>query len=268
MLLDALKFLSEHADPTAEPGGQSDPRRKVTYSGSARFEDVIPAPLRAHRFDTVQSFASFIRDARNAPNPQVFVRRDAAMAYLDADDRRETAILPLNLTRAFSAWMAGMRGMPKDLIDWMHMELGIRKHPFLNALARVDFQRFSNSKHEHTHQKDSFGRSVEEAVQGVDDFQEDIVLQSIKVFQIPGVTGVVRNLPMNVKFDHQREEIRLYLPEDQIQAILADVLGDAMGFIDGSVNADTDGEGIPIFRGSDAVGVGVGVSAPLGTIQG
>lgn len=239
MLRELFLTLVEHAKKANEvriypfPG---DSRRAMVCNPNGDVVNVdLEAPLRRIEFGDLTSFASFVDSHADA---MVFLSAQEIVAWLDKYDRREYAFLLAHYTRRWSQLEqlgGGSSGFSvRELVRFLALELGVSAG-IVSKFRRIDFTRTSSGKNHVEHGRESLGRSVESAVQQVDELPEELridvdVLNNRELDTT--TTAVVR-----VFVNHDEQKIELRTVADELESAKRAAMARALQVVQGAMKA-------------------------------
>lgn len=240
MLAEFLKALVELVRDAEKPTVMRVEGRPnevyVKWPGDPDVESLpIQPPPRQIKLASPDELVSFLmheqaREEKARETPLVFLSESRVTAYLDPKDRRETVFAPLTLTQRVGN-LAGLRGgrsfQVRDLVRFLRFEVEGGEQ-YLPKFSKLDFSRKSTGRQESSVARESFGKSVEMEVQGVQDMPEFLVL-SAPVFNESGASFARMEVRAGVIIDHENQAVvlRLYADsfEDGLRAAVKEVAG-------------------------------------------
>lgn len=224
MLAETIRAIAEMAQKSDAAQVQSLPgfpaRLLVRHNGKLDYVDV-PPPERQHVIRSLPDFVSALTDAVIAKDPEVYFSMREAVAFLDRKDRRETIRFPITPSDRWTAVQGLQSSQPmttKEAIRLLRFDLhGSGAESVIQSLRRVDFTRTSAGKSTVEHGKESFGRSVEAAVQQADSVPESFCLHVSPAVNV-GLRGFDVSIRIGVMIDLEAERILLRPLADELLA--------------------------------------------------
>lgn len=201
----------------------------------------IEPPPRQIKLASPDELVSFLLHERarasesaSLESPLVFLSESRVTAYLDPKDRRETVVAPLSLTQRVGH-LASLRGgrsfTVRDLVRFLRFQVE-GGDQYLPKFSKLDFSRKSTGRQESTVARESFGKSVEMEVQGVQEMPEFLLL-SAPVFNESGASFARMEVRAGVVIDHENQAVVLQLYSDSFE----DGMRMALKEVAGSMNA-------------------------------
>lgn len=180
---------------------------------------------RKHRVDTL---ASLVAAAKTwSAKPVVFHSLNSIAAVLDDEGLRRNLIdLDLTITEQFGLLRDLGAGRlspftPPDLVDLLRMKLPGAVDPTLfGKLRRVEFRAGSTTVSEKTRTAESMGRSLEAAVNGLDELPETTLVE-VPVYDLVDLSTVVRVECLLVP-DPRKQVIHFRPKPDSLPAAIAE----------------------------------------------
>ena len=211
--------------------------RKAFLQHGAELKEIeYDAPLRGATLDGVQSFADLLSDTNVAAAPEVYFTTRGSTAFLDRGDRRETVAIAFARSKRWDALasLAGGRSFAvKEALRFLRYELGgPAAERIYDALRKVEFTRRAAAVVETDPKKrESFGRSVESVVQGLEEVPDafDLAVAPLATLGLEDLECTVR---VGVGVDFEASSIVLQLFPDALaiaERTLLRKLGEAMG---------------------------------------
>lgn len=247
-LQSLVKLVRESEQPTVMRIDGRPNEVFVKWPGESEIESLpIQSPPRQIKLASPDELVSFLlnehsREDRpeSAETPLVFLSEGRVTAYLDPEDRRETVIAQLSLTQRFGH-LASLRGgrsfQVRDLVRFLRFDVE-GGDQYLPKFAKLDFSRKSTGRHESSVARESFGKSVEMEVQGVQEIPEFLLL-SAPVFNESGASFARVEVRAGVIIDHENQAVVLRLYADSFE----DGMRAALKEVAGSINAQLGGAG-------------------------
>lgn len=169
-------------------------RKAFVRHGDEVHEERLPPELRSSRFFALDDFVRAVLDDVVCPLPEVFHDRDGAMAFVDRDNRKECIRLPYTRSDAWSK-IVGLYTNPcsmtqKQIINFLRFDVAVPGvQNLMRILRKVDFSRKSDGQRSVEHGRESLGKSVEAAVQGIEEIPEEITVE-VPIYNTPGLREV------------------------------------------------------------------------------
>ena len=192
-LTNALELIQKTAQAAAAPKAPprletGDTTRLVYYDHTAADGPLVtftvPPDARAHRVDDLETLAAL---AEGCTDPALWFCRTQIVLHFDAADRRELAVMPLQFSEPFQdlrqladrdTWTQ------KGLIRFLRLRLGVDNPAMLDRFRRLDWTHTATTKAESRHQRESLGKEITAAVQGVEDIPDTLTV-TVPVYDLP-----------------------------------------------------------------------------------
>lgn len=230
---------------------RSDDLRRVFVRHGTELLDFNLPPLQ--REPVLESFGSVIdlvKDEVVAPRPEVYIDEESIRVLLDRNDRHERAVFPLQRSERFQTIKllsnpGGIGMAPSHWVRKLRFELpdaGV--DGLIKALRKVDFTRRSDGSANVQHGKESFGQSVELAVQQAADVPETFMV-TVPVFADRDLVPHSQcNVTFGVFIDLEKQQV--------VMRPLADEVARAELWALERVSAllCEAAPGVPVFRGT------------------
>lgn len=201
----------------------------------------VPPPPRRPTLAGLTDLVAMLRDETIAPHPEVYVGPTLVVAFLDATDRDERAVLPLTESARFRVCQEIEKNprpfAPRDLVRFLRQTLwGGASNQLIQALSRLDFTRTSTGKTDVKHGRETLGRSVEAIVQQADDVPEAFTAQ-VPIWTTPGCPWT-RPVEFSIYLDVEKAAVELSVLSDSCTTArngalgqLRDWLAEALGHV-------------------------------------
>jgi len=225
MLKEAIEAIQKSGIDAAKtqviaiPG---DDRQVILSEGGTHTLHELPPPRRQH---IVHSVDDLLRAAKRWGDKKCAVWHDEKQAVLVVNDgeRRDVVALPLTFSDKFKT-LAGLKGSAavfdhRKLVRLLRHDLaGSVGDLILPRVRKIAFKRSSDGGRDIQHGKESLGRSVEETIQGVDDFPDGFACL-LTVYSTAGTTLNCR-VELSLDVDVTNEQFRVEPLPDQLQNAL------------------------------------------------
>lgn len=253
--IEKIRSLAVLAAGAAVVSITNDPRHVIVVNnGNMEVRD-IPPPDRRHKLHTMAAFVAALTDEAVCPAPEIFFSGFTARALCDRTDRR--AFIDLALTQsdkwdALQRLVDGVVFTPKETRLFFRYEL---KCPmgdqFVQAIARIDFERKSSGRTVNEHGRESMGRDVEAMVQQRDQVPEEFAV-TLAPFTDPAFLDFTVTCRIGVELDAEAQRISLRLLPDELDTALATIATKFRKTLEEDVSG-AGGGSIPIFNGTVGV---------------
>jgi len=198
---DTVKLIQDTAQKAAAPKAPprletGDPTRLAYYDPTAADGPIVafdvPPEPRAHAVEDLETLAALASAAASAVEGHGsalwFSPREIVLLF-DQADRREEARMPLPVSEPFQA-LQGLSAQDlltqKGLIRLLRLRLGVDNPATLDRFRRLDWSTTARTKAETRHQKESLGKEIVAAVQGVEEIPDTLTV-TVPVYDLPGL---------------------------------------------------------------------------------
>jgi len=202
MLKELLETIQETAVNAAgpQPFLTGDPRRLAYALDGKAFDRVIPPPVRSHAVNTLADLIAYAQrtqeigacSAEDDSGPVVWHDHGQVVLVLDDDDRRDTVTLDLTYSRPWSqlAALGDTREMltQEELIRLLRVELGLDNAGVLGQFRKLDWRTGAGESVDIQASKQSLGRTIEAAVQGVEKLPDKVSVL-VPIYETAGETA-------------------------------------------------------------------------------
>lgn len=241
MLTDFLKLIQDTAVKAAGatvvkvPG--DDRIAYLVNDGKVTHLD-LPPPNRNHQLLSVPALVAL---ASEHAEGAVFHNDEKVVLVLDSGDRREFATVKLEKSSAFSRLQQMAAGDSGGRAFTQPQLVRLLRHDLRNAgvdhvlasIRRVEFKRNGSGKGEVQHGRESMGRSVEAAVQGVGDIPE-FFNATVPVYLTPGA-DFHKTVYCTLEIDSANERFVILPDADSLAAAINAAQADLQEALDGEL---------------------------------
>jgi hypothetical protein len=184
----------------------------------------IPPACRNHRVFSVESFLAAARDEWDGVSEDAAVvwhGRDSVVLVFDDGDRRDRLTLDLPASEPFT-WLTRLAERPEPmdqgtLVRVLRLRLG-QPAELVGRFRRLDFDASRKGVAAVEHGRESLGREIVAAVQGLDALP-DVIQVSVPVTDVPGANRP-DTIRVGLEIDAQREQFYLApMPGEMIGAV-------------------------------------------------
>ncbi len=213
--------------------------------GTAEALDV-PPPRRLHKLLGLDDVIAAVKDAKVAPDPEVYHGPSGICVLLDRHCRRDTVSMPFDVSARYQVLrelQGGKAFAPKDAVKFLRYTLhGTGIEGVVQALRRIDFSRTSGGTSDVRHGKETLGRAVEAAVQQADSVPEEFVV-STPVYTNAGLREATVRVKVSIYLEVMSQAIELGTMPDELEASQVAVQRFIHDALVGAL------PGVPIFHG-------------------
>ena len=224
----------EAAAPKRPPEIATGDTRTITYydpkapDGPIVTFNVPPEP-RTHAVDDLETLAALATAADidaviDGHGPALWFSPAGIILVFDREDRRETASMSLHFTEPFhTLQVLDAEGDPltqKGLIRLLRLRLGVADPATLDRFRRLDWTATATTKAETRHQRESLGKEITAAVQGVEEIPDTLTV-TVPVYDLPGLP-CPHDVRLGLEVDANEQRFTLVPMPGQLSAAIAD----------------------------------------------
>lgn len=216
----------------------------------------LPPAHRQHELLTTQDLVEAIRAMGDVEGVVVFVSSGAVHVNFSDADRRDIAVMPLQISGAFRLLReaAGQPLAHAPFVRLLRIGLaGCLPEGFASVFAKVNFARSKQSSSESRHDRESLGRKVEAVVQGIGDLPEEVVVD-VPIWAQRPLDGIRQRIRCAITANGESETFTIDPLGDSLVTAEAEAVLELRGRIEEEIKAAELVAHVTVLAGRPIVG--------------